>query len=99
MGSLASLIAYNRYFLWTNRSKPESSEETDEYLSNDAKRILFRAKDGIVKSSDVIHELGLVRSSYFINLMKLIQHALVEKRGNGYRLTKEGEEWYRKLAI
>ena len=94
IGSLASLIAYNRYFIWKHRSKPESTEETDEFLSNDAKRILFRAKDGIVKSSEVIRELRLTQRNYYTNLMQL---KLIEKRGNMYRLTKEGEEWFRKL--
>jgi uncharacterized membrane protein len=97
IGSLASLIAYNRYFIWKHRSKPESTEEPEELLSNDAKRILFRAKKGIVRSSEVIQELGLSRRSYFTNLKKLMQLGLVEKRGNMYRLTKVGEDWFRKL--
>jgi hypothetical protein len=92
IGSLASLIAYNRYFLWKHRSNPESTEEPEEFLSNDAQRILFRAKNGIVRSSEVIQELGLERRSYFINLEKLMQFGLVEKRGNMYRLTEDGED-------
>jgi hypothetical protein len=97
VGSLASLITYNRYFLWKRRFKPPSAKEIEERLSNDAKQILFRAKDGIGKSADAIRELRLPQKRYYTALRTLMELGLIERRDTMYRLTDVGEDWFQKL--
>jgi len=98
VGSVASLIAYNRYFLWKHRSKLWSADEPEDRLANDAKRILFRARDGIGSSADAIRELGFPQKRYYTILRMLIELGLIDKRGTMYRLTDVGEDWFRKRS-
>lgn len=96
MGSGAALITYKRYFLWKHRRKSTATEDTQELLSNDAKQILFRAKDGVGYSSDAIRGLELTQKRYFTALRTLMEHGLIERRDTMYRLTQAGEDWFRK---
>ena len=63
--------------------------------NEDALKIFYEAKDGIVSSSETIRKLGLTQKRYYVRLNELMKAGLIQKRDNKYQHTTLGKICYR----